>query len=88
MDEEGTVVSLSRMEFMLLNFLLRHPHQVLSREQIIDGIGNDDVYDRNVDVQINRLRNKLRDTDKKHVIIQTVRGMGYMLAVDIEKENV
>ena len=88
MDEEGTVVSLSRMEFMLLNFLLRHPHQVLSREQIIDGIGNDDVYDRNVDVQINRLRNKLRDTDKKHVIIQTVRGMGYMLAVDIEKENI
>ena len=87
-DEEGTVVSLSKTEFMLLNFLLRHPRQVLSRGQIIDGIGNDDVYDRNVDVQINRLRNKLRDTAKNHAIIQTVRGLGYMLSVDVKKVDI
>ena len=88
MNDDGLAVSLSRTEFMLLHFLLRHPHQVLSREQIIDEIGNNNVYDRNVDVQINRLRGKLHDTDKNHVIIQTVRGMGYMLAVDIKKENI
>lgn len=83
-DDSGVAVALSKTEFMLLSCLLRHPHQVLSREQIIASIGNDETYDRNVDVQINRLRNKLRDTDKNHPIIQTVRGMGYMLAVRVE----
>lgn len=83
-DDSGIAVALSKTEFMLLSCLLRHPRQVLSRDQIIARIGNDETYDRNVDMQINRLRNKLRDTDKRHPIIQTVRGMGYMLAVNVE----
>ena len=87
-DDSGIAVALSKTEFMLLSCLLCHPHQVLSRDQIISRIGTDESYDRNVDVQINRLRNKLRDTDKRHPIIQTVRGMGYMLAVNVENGKI
>lgn len=65
-DNNGVAVALSKTEFMLLTCFLKNPNQILSREQIIEHIGNDDSYDRSVDVQINRLRTKLQDTKCDH----------------------
>jgi len=71
--EQGTI-DLSAREFALLELLLRHPGQVLSREQMLDHVwGFDfDPGSNVVDVYIRQLRRKI-GADK----ITTVRGMGY-----------
>lgn len=69
-------IELSAREFLLVEFFLRHPMQVLTREQILDRIWGYD-YDPGtnvVNVYIGHLRKKLGD-DR----IQTVRGVGYRL---------
>ncbi|MGI5939786.1 MAG: response regulator transcription factor [Thermoleophilia bacterium] len=69
-------VDLSAREFMLTEFFMRHPNQVLSREQLLDhvwGYGFDPGSNV-VDVSVSGLRRKLGKD-----LIQTVRGMGYRL---------
>lgn len=86
-DENGAVIPLSSTEFRLLMFFLEHPQQVLSRDQIMEhtaGRGAD-AYDRSIDVQISRLRAKLRDNSKSAEIIRTMRGDGYMLALPVTR---
>ena len=72
----GTEVDLSAREFALAEEFVRHPDQVLSREQLLSRVwGYDfDPASNVVDVYVRYLRNKL-GTDR----IQTVRGMGYRL---------
>lgn len=72
----GTEVDLSAREFALAEEFLRHPDQVLSREQLLSRVwGFDfDPSSNVVDVYVRYLRNKL-GADR----IQTVRGMGYRL---------
>lgn len=79
-DEDGVIVPLSTMEFRLLNLFLSHPNMVLTRERILDhmcGQGQD-IYDRSIDVQVSRLRGKLRDESRSPRLIRTLRGTGYM----------
>jgi two-component system phosphate regulon response regulator PhoB len=71
-------IHLGPTEFRLLEFLMRTPGRVYSREQLLNGVWGHDVYvdDRTVDVHIGRLRkaiNKGRARDP----IRTVRGAGY-----------
>jgi DNA-binding response OmpR family regulator len=71
-------VELTAREFTLAETLLRHPGQVLSREQLLSHVWGYD-YDPGsnvVDVYIRYLRKKLGDG-----VIETVRGMGYRLRV-------
>jgi DNA-binding response OmpR family regulator len=72
----GRCVELTTREFTLAETLLRHPGQVLSREQLLSHVwGYDfDPGSNIVDVYIGYLRRKLGDN-----IITTVRGMGYRL---------
>lgn len=74
---DGRVVELSAREFALAEVLLRHPGQVLSREQLLSQVwGYDfDPGSNVVDVYIRYLRRKLGAER-----IETVRGMGYRLA--------
>jgi DNA-binding response OmpR family regulator len=76
---DGVGVTLSTREFALLGYLLRHPRQVLSRQQILDAVWGYAFDPRSnvVDVYIGYLRAKL-DGDGPSVI-ETVRGMGYRL---------
>lgn len=72
-----TELSLTLKEFMLLEYFMRHPNQVLSRDDIIDHAWNFDFasLSNTVDVHVKNLRKKIGpDGDK---IIQTVRGVGY-----------
>jgi DNA-binding response OmpR family regulator len=73
---DGNVVELSAREFTMLEVFLRHPGQVLSREQLLSHVwGYDhDPGSNVVDVYVGYLRRKL---GKQR--IQTVRGMGYAL---------
>jgi two-component system OmpR family response regulator len=83
---EGTVVPLSGTEFKLLRILLAHPNRVLSRDQLIDFMISRDAgpFDRAIDVQVSRLRQRLRDDAREPRIIKTVRGEGYVLAAPVE----
>jgi two-component system, OmpR family, response regulator len=75
-------VTLTSAEFDLLVTLAQHPGRVLSREQLLRlARGSDaETFDRAIDVQISRLRQKLAVYEGGGALIQTVRGVGYMLA--------
>jgi two-component system OmpR family response regulator len=85
----GVVVALSGTEFKLLRIFLAHPNRVLNRDQLIDLMLSRDAspFDRSIDVQVSRLRNRLSDQAKEPSIIKTVRGEGYVLSVPVTVER-
>jgi two-component system OmpR family response regulator len=80
------VISLSGAEFRLLRVFLEHPNRVLTRDQLIDLMLSRDAapFDRAIDVQVSRLRHRLREDAKEPALIKTVRGQGYVLAAPVE----
>jgi heavy metal response regulator len=83
----GQLIELSQREYTLLNYLMRHPRQVLTRTQIAEHIWNFDfVSDSNVvDVYIGYLRRKI-DRGFTPSLIHTVRGAGYRLSAEVEND--
>jgi two-component system OmpR family response regulator len=83
---DDVVVPLSGTEFKLLRVFLAHPNRVLSRDQLIELMISRDAgpFDRAIDVQVSRLRQRLRDDAREPRIIKTVRGEGYVLAARVE----
>jgi two-component system response regulator MprA len=77
---DGDLLELTAREYELLELFLRHPRQVLTREQILQDVwGFDYLGDSNlVDVRIKYLRDKLEFGGRSR-LIQTVRGAGYAL---------
>lgn len=73
-------IHLTPREYDLFFYLLKHPNQVLSREQILDAVWGYDYYgDTNVvDVYIRYVRKKI-DCGNDRPLIQTIRGVGYVL---------
>ncbi len=86
---DGVVVPMSSTEFKLLRVLLDHPGRVLTRDQLIELMLSRDAgpFDRALDVQVSRLRQRLGDDAKDPAIIKTVRGQGYVLAADVSRES-
>jgi two-component system OmpR family response regulator len=84
-DPDGRVVMLSGAEFRLLRVLIQHANRVLSREQLLalGGVRQTESLDRAVDLQISRLRNKLRDDPRAPGLIKTVRSEGYVLSASV-----
>lgn len=83
----GDRIELSPREFALLELLLRHPKQALTRTQILEHVWNFDYYsDTNVvDVYIGYLRRKI-DHAYSSPLIKTVRGVGYRISEEAEDE--
>ena len=77
----GQPISLPLKEFELLEFLMRNPGRVLTRNQLIDRVwGSDYVGDtKTLDVHIKRLRAKVEKDPANPILIQTVRGLGYKI---------
>lgn len=73
-------IDLTMKEFELLKYLMEHPREVLTREQILENVwGYDFVGESNViEVYIRYLRLKIEDEGEKR-LIQTVRSVGYVL---------
>ena len=80
----GRTIDLSAREFSLLELFLRHPDQVLSREQLLSHVwGYDfDPASNIIDVYVGYLRKKLGAST-----LQTVRGVGYRLSVAERDSN-
>jgi two-component system response regulator VicR len=77
----GRPLSLTRLEFDLLEALVRHAGQALSRQQLLDLVWGYDYYgdERVVDSAVKRLRASLREAGGDARVIATVRGVGYRL---------
>jgi two-component system OmpR family response regulator len=84
----NVVTPLSGAEYRLLRIFLSHPNRVLNRDQLVDLTqGKEaDPLDRSIDVQVSRLRNRLGDDPREPRLVKTVRGEGYVLAVDVSAE--
>jgi DNA-binding response OmpR family regulator len=78
----GEQISLSHKEYSLLEYLMRHANQVVTKDMIINHVwdGNADILQNTVEVYIGYLRNKIdRPFKKKPAMIATMRGFGYKL---------
>lgn len=79
----GTVLELTRVEFDLLACLVEEPGRVYTRAQLIDKVWGDGfaITDRTVDSHIKGLRKKLAEAGGDPNLVETVRGVGYRVAV-------
>ena len=77
---ENKEIKLGPIEYKLLDFLIKSPQRVYSREQLLSNVWGEsiNVESRTVDVHIRRLR-KAINIDKKNDLIRTVRSSGYSL---------
>ncbi|WP_373487903.1 response regulator transcription factor [Blastomonas sp.] len=76
---DGSKVTLTVTEFLILEALAARPGVVKSRNQLMDAAYQDDVYvdDRTIDSHIKRLRRKFREVDAEFSGIDTLYGAGY-----------
>jgi two-component system OmpR family response regulator len=90
LNPDGIVIMLSGAEFRLLRVFLEHPNRILNRDQLLNLTqGRDaDPFDRSIDIQISRLRQKLGEDARLPQIIKTVRNGGYVLAGQVVAEPV
>jgi len=79
----GVAIELQPREFRLLEYLMRHAGQVVTRTMLLENVWgyHFDPQTNVIDVHVSRLRQKIdRDFDKP--LLQTVRGAGYSLRAD------
>ena len=81
--KNGVPVPLKNKEYELLLFLMRHPDQVFSREDLYEMIWGLESLGDNITVAVHmkRLREKIEDDPAAPRLLQTVWGVGYKLAV-------
>lgn len=85
MSPKGELVDLTGGEFDLLVAFAEHPQRTLSREQLLDltrgRLGS--PYDRSIDIQVSRLRQKMGEDAKEPKLIKTVRSVGYIFSTKV-----
>lgn len=84
---DNVLVTLSGTEFSVLHTFLSRPQRILTRDQLLDAAhgANGESFDRAIDVQISRLRRKLRNASDSEELIQTVRNEGYMFTAKVTR---
>jgi DNA-binding response OmpR family regulator len=82
--KRGRRIELTHKEFQLLEFLLRHPGEVISRDEFLRRVWGEEIYvtPRTVDTHMASLRKKIEDEADRPRCIQSVRGAGYKLNED------
>lgn len=89
LDTNANICALTTGEYQLLEYLIHRSRQVLSRDQIMDGLkGNEWLpNDRSIDNQVARLRKKLNSntTSETVTFIKTIRGAGYMFTPEVRE---
>ncbi len=85
---DGVLVPLGASEYRLLRVFLDHPQRILNRDQLLDLTQGREAapFDRSIDVQVSRLRRRLRDDPRDATLIKTVRNEGYVLAAQVNRE--
>lgn len=86
-DGDGHEKKLTSAEYRLLEAFTANPHRILSRDQLLDMTSGrvSAPYDRTIDTQVRRLRNKLEETPSTPNLIKTIRGSGYMFTEDVKR---
>ena len=84
----GETVALTPHEFQLLSTFVRHRNRVLTRQGILELVGDRDWSpdDRSVDVLVGKLRKKIEKDSQAPRLIETVRGVGYKLTAKVVYE--
>jgi DNA-binding response OmpR family regulator len=84
-DAAGQEVPLTGLDFQLLKCFVEQPGKILDRDALSGQTRGREAgpLDRSLDVQISRLRLRLKDDGKQPRLIKTVRGSGYVLAVEV-----
>lgn len=87
LSQDGLDVSITAGEYELLLAFLRDPQRVLSRDHLLETTKNRPAgpFDRSIDVQISRLRQKIEQDPKNPEIIKTVRGGGYLFTLKVSQ---
>ena len=82
----GKELFLTAREYALLEFFLRHPNQLVTRTMLAEHVWEHDFdpFSNVIDVYLARLRSSV-DKDHTPMLLQTVRGQGYMLKVSEKK---
>ena len=83
---KGKRVQLTPSEYKLLLILMNHPHQALSRMQILENLWDVEgefVDDNSLSVYIRRLRQKIEKDSSRPLYVKTVRGIGYRWDTDV-----
>ncbi|WP_085524226.1 response regulator transcription factor [Tuberibacillus sp. Marseille-P3662] len=77
--ETGEEIILTGKQYHIFQFLLRHPNQILTKEQIFEGVWGESFIegDKTLMVHIRYLREKLEKDPTHPKIIETIRGLGY-----------
>jgi DNA-binding response OmpR family regulator len=79
-NPSGAPVLLTKSEYALLLAFLKAPHRPLTREMLLQATRvREDIFDRSIDVQVLRLRRKLEIDPNAPRVIETERGVGYIL---------
>jgi len=80
----GRQIELTHKEFQLLEFLLRHPGEAISRDEFLGRLWGEEIYvtPRNVDTHMASLRKKIEEDADQPRYILSVRGTGYKLDED------
>lgn len=83
-NENGDNAGLTTAEFRLLERLILSQNRALSREQLLDTLSqyDEDIFDRAIDIQVSRIRKKLKDPVKNPEYIKTVRSVGYIFIAE------
>jgi DNA-binding response OmpR family regulator len=79
-------ISFSAKAFSVLEYLMCHPGEVISRERLLDAIWGWDssIMTRSVDVRVAEIRKRLKDDPAAPTFVETVVGEGYRFVRDIE----
>lgn len=79
-ERAGLTLKLRKKEMLILEFLMRHKNQIVSREKLFEYVWGPekDTYTNTVDVHIKNLRDKV-DKGFDSPLIKTVHGLGYMI---------
>ena len=85
---QGKSVPLTTAEFQLLEAFVTHPNQVLGRDQLLQLVARRrwNPFDRTIDQHISRVRRKIEQDPKRPDLIKSIRGQGYLFAVQIERQ--
>ncbi len=88
-DKNKNSADLTTGQFQLLEALVNSPNRALSRDYLFELTRGSELeaFDRAIDIQISRLRQKLNDNQKPPKLIKTVRGIGYMFCGDVEAQK-
>lgn len=83
-QRSGKSIDLSAKEYALLEFLMRHAGQIMTKQQILDSVWDSDLdpFSNNVDVYLGYLRKKIdRNFPQEPPLLKTIKGLGYKIGL-------